>query len=124
LGLSFVGEAAPPLFALGAIMNYWGPRHEMIEKDSFEVGDMAAAGAKHVPLLGRSETFRNVVGGLAAAEVAVSESIYYTGEDMVTAVGEGAEIVAGAAEDAYDWLTEGPSVFDLMREEMERRREE
>jgi len=124
LGLSFVGEAAPPLFALGTIMNYWGPRHEAIQKDSFEVGDMFAAGARHVPLLGRSETFRTVVGGLAAAEVAVSESIYYTGKDMINAVGEGAEIVGGAVEDAYDWLTAGPSMFDIMRDELDRRRRE
>jgi hypothetical protein len=122
LALSFVAEAAPPLFAFGAIMNYWGPRHEAIEEDAFEVGDLAAAGARHVPLLGRSETFRDVVGGLAAAEVAVSESLYYTGQDMIEAAGEGAEIVGGAVEDAYDWLTEGPSMFDLMREELERRR--
>lgn len=124
LGLSFFGEAAPPLFALGAIMNYWGPRHESIEKDSFKVGDVFAGAAGHVPLLGRSETFRTVVGALGASGAAVSESIYYTGKDMVHAVGEGAEIVGGAIEDAYDWLTEGPSMYDLMREELERRRKE
>jgi hypothetical protein len=124
LGLSFVGEAAPPLFAFGAIMNYWGPRHEAIEKDSFKVGDKFAAAAGHVPVLGGSKTFRSVVGAVGASGAAVTESIYYTGKDMVHAVGEGAEIVGGAVEDAWDWLTDGPSMSDLIREELDRRRRE
>jgi hypothetical protein len=116
LGASFYAPAAPPLFAFGAIMNYWGPRHDKIQEDSFEAGDAAAEGARHIPLLGRSETFRDVMGGLAAAETAVEESIAYTVKDMGSAVVEGAEIVGGLAEDAYDFLSEGPSIFDMVEE--------
>lgn len=123
LGASLYAPAAPPLFAFGAIMNYWGPRHDKIQEDSFKAGDAAAEGARHIPLLGRSETFRDVMGGLAAAETAVEESIAYTVKDMGSAVVEGAEIVGGLAEDAYDFLTEGPSLFDMV-EEMRRRGED
>jgi Domain of unknown function (DUF4157) len=122
MGLSFVGEAAPPLFAFGAIMNYWGPRHGAIQKDSFDVGDVVAKGAGYVPLLGRSETFRDLTGGAAAATVAVGESIAYTVKDMGVAVVEGAETLGGLAEDAFDWLTDGPSMIDIMRAEAEKRR--
>ena len=122
LGLSFAGEAAPPLFAFGAIMNYWGPRHKAIQDDSFDVGDVVAKGAKYVPLLGRSETFRDVTGGVAAATVAVGESIAYTAKDMGAAVVDGAETLGGLAEDAFDWLTDGPSMIDIMRAEAEKRR--
>lgn len=117
LGLSFLGEAAPPLFAFGAIMNYWGPRHEGIEKDSFAVGSVVEDAAGHIPLLGRSETARRVMGGIAAAGTAVGESVAYTVKDMAVAVADGAEtvvdvvedgadFVGGALEDAWDWATD------------------
>ena len=143
-GLSFVGEAAPPLFALGAIMNYWGPRHEQISTDAFKAGQLAEQGAEDIPLLGKFETVRRVLGGIAAAETAVEESIAYTVKDMGSAIVEGAEIVADfaedaavaakdaavdaaeavgdAAEDAWDWLTSGPSMFDMVEEMAKRER--
>lgn len=124
LGLSFIPEAAPPLFAFGTIMNYWGPRHEKIQQDAFEVGDVYADIAGEVPLLGRSETFRNVIGGLGAANAAVWESAAYTVKDMGAAVVDGAETLGGLAEDAYDWLTEGPSMMDIVRQEMLRQARE
>jgi hypothetical protein len=110
-GLSMIPEAMPPLIAFGAIMNYWGPRHEAIENDSFKAGSYVEEGAKHIPLLGRSETVRRVIGGIAASGTAVGESLAYTAKDMGEAVWDGAKTVgglvadaAGAAEDAGEYV--------------------
>jgi hypothetical protein len=124
LGLGFYAPAAPLMIAGGAIMNYWGPRHDSIQADSFAVGDAVAEATKHVPLIGRSETARRVVGGIAASGTAVAESLYYTGKDFVGAVGDGAETLGGLAVDAYDYLTDGPSLMDIVNEQIKRSAED
>jgi hypothetical protein len=109
LRLSFVSEAAPPLAAVAVGMKYWGEKHDDIVKDSNDTGAVVEHLANKVPGLRSVPYAPKVLGATTAAIVSVDESIYYTGEDIVDAVGEGAQ-------DVYDWLTE-PMVSD---EEMER----
>ncbi|MFL6623149.1 MAG: DUF4157 domain-containing protein [Sulfurifustis sp.] len=99
LGLSFVPQLAPLFLAKGAIGNYWGPRHEAIQKDAFKVGEAVEGFVEDIPLVGRIPYLPKVAGALEAANVAVNESIAYTVKDIGEAIGEGAE-------DLYDWLTE------------------
>jgi len=117
LGASAFEAAAPPLLAAGVIMNYWGDRHEAIEKDSFEMGDRVRDTVASIPLVGKIPYLPDIAGGLKAADTAVTESLVYTAKDMVDAVVDGAETVGGlvedageaigdAAEDVWDWITD------------------
>jgi len=112
-----VKPLAPLLIAKGAIMNYWGDRHDAIEKDSFAVGDAVRDAVASDPLLGRIPYAPEVIGGIESANVAVIESLAYTAKDMGEAVLDGAETVidiagdaadsiGNAASDAWDWITD------------------
>jgi hypothetical protein len=104
LRLSFVAEAAPPLFSAAVISTYWGERHEKIQEDSFAAGEAVEDLVERIPVVNKVPYLPKVMGALRAADVAVGESIAYTVKDMGEAIGEGAE-------DVYDWLTE-PMVSD------------
>ena len=120
LGLSFIGEAAPPLLALGVGMTYWGPEHEAIQKNAFRRGEAVEDLIGKIPLVGRIPYLGRVAGAYTAAQSAVYESVGRTAVHMGEAVVEGAEILGGVAEDAYDWLTEGPSMWELMEQQRKR----
>jgi hypothetical protein len=104
LRLSFVAEAAPPLFSAAVISTYWGERHEKIQEDSFAAGEAVENLVERIPVVNKVPYLPKVLGALKAADTAVGESIAYTVKDMGEAIGEGAE-------DVYDWLTE-PMVSD------------
>jgi hypothetical protein len=121
LGLSFVAEAAPPLLALNVGMTYWGPEHEQIQAVSFEEGEAMEELAKNVPVLGKSKTYRRLMGAAAAAYTSVNESTLRTVEHNVSTIREGAEILGGLAQEAgeairsaFEYMHENEGVWDVV----------